>query len=277
MTTTPRVDRPPVELPATSTVLADVWEALTSLATAADDLPWTLVGEQMVLLHGLEHGRAPHRLSTDIDTAVDVRAARDALARLVTILADLGYCPGTTQPGDRLPTPTRQSSCWLVEPAKTGPALRAMPLQLPIGRARVGVHPLERRPRDEPVVAERRRDDVHPSHLHRLAVDRQREPSNVIDKRLDGNDRRKFRCSERATSGLDPLRSNRGTRSEKARGILHRGASTPEHRLATLRGFARNSSHPLEPLALTEVDEHLVGSVIVQEDADASPIRISGI
>jgi hypothetical protein len=97
----PRIQRQPVELPALAGPLADVWEALAALADAAEDLPWTVVGGQMVLLHGLEHGRTPHRVSTDIDTAVDVRTARGALRQLVGILHDLGYTSKGVSPEDR--------------------------------------------------------------------------------------------------------------------------------------------------------------------------------
>jgi hypothetical protein len=101
MTERPRLQREPVELPALAGPLADVWAALAALANAAQDLPWTVVGGQMVLLHGLEHGRAPHRVTTDIDTAVDVRAARGAVRQLVQILEELGYTSEGVSPEDR--------------------------------------------------------------------------------------------------------------------------------------------------------------------------------
>jgi hypothetical protein len=101
MTERPRLQRQPVELPALAGPLADVWDALAALASAAQDLPWTVVGGQMVLLHGLEHGRAPHRVSTDIDTAVDVRAVRGAVRQLVKILEELGYTSEGVSPDDR--------------------------------------------------------------------------------------------------------------------------------------------------------------------------------
>jgi hypothetical protein len=101
MTERPRLQRQPLELPALAGPLADVWEALAALANAAQDLPWTVVGGQMVLLHGLEQGRAPHRVSTDIDTAVDVRAVRGAVRQLVKILEELGYASQGVSPDDR--------------------------------------------------------------------------------------------------------------------------------------------------------------------------------
>lgn len=97
----PRLDRPPVELPPLAGALAVVWDALAALSTAAENLPWTLVGGQMVLLHGLECGQTPHRVSTDIDTAVDVRADRGALKRLTSLLGDLDFEPAGISPDGR--------------------------------------------------------------------------------------------------------------------------------------------------------------------------------
>lgn len=97
----PRLDRPPVELPPQAGALAVVWDALAALSTAAENLPWTLVGGQMVLLHGLECGQTPHRVSTDIDTAVDVRADRGALKRLTSLLGDLDFEPAGISPDGR--------------------------------------------------------------------------------------------------------------------------------------------------------------------------------
>jgi hypothetical protein len=87
----PRLDRAPIMLPPLAGALGVVWEALAALAAAAEDLPWTVVGGQMVLLHGLERDQAPPRVSTDIDAAVDVRADRGALKRLVSVLGDLDF------------------------------------------------------------------------------------------------------------------------------------------------------------------------------------------
>lgn len=88
-----RLDRPPIELPTLSGPLALVWEALATLSKEIDDLPWTIVGGQMVLLHGLEHERNPHRVSSDIDAAVDVRAdpclSRANLAKAASRLANI--------------------------------------------------------------------------------------------------------------------------------------------------------------------------------------------
>lgn len=52
---------------------------------------WTLIGAQMVALHGFEHGRAAGRSSLDADLLVDVRAVQDGTERLSRALLDLGF------------------------------------------------------------------------------------------------------------------------------------------------------------------------------------------
>lgn len=98
MSAWPQVDREPVRLPALTGPLEDIWRALADLAVATGDLAWTVVGGQMVLLHGLEHGRTPDRVTTDIDAAVDVRTDPRGVARFVAVLADLGYETAGTSP-----------------------------------------------------------------------------------------------------------------------------------------------------------------------------------
>jgi hypothetical protein len=87
----PRLERDPVELPALAGSLAAVWEALCRLADALGDLPWTVVGGQMVFLHAAEHDVDVHRVSADIDAAVDVRGDPAGLKKLTAVLADLGF------------------------------------------------------------------------------------------------------------------------------------------------------------------------------------------
>ena len=86
-----RLVREPVELPALAGPLAAVWDGVCVLADALTDVPWTVVGGQMVFLHGAEHGVPAHRVSADIDAAVDVRAAPLGLRRLVAVLTDLEF------------------------------------------------------------------------------------------------------------------------------------------------------------------------------------------
>lgn len=52
---------------------------------------WTLIGGQMVLLHALEHGRAPQRVSEDLDLVVNARVRPLALPRMLSTLDELGF------------------------------------------------------------------------------------------------------------------------------------------------------------------------------------------
>jgi hypothetical protein len=86
-----RIDREPVPLPVLGGGLEALWDTLASIAAELEGVPWTIVGGQMVLLHALEHGVIPHRLSTDIDAAVDVRADPEGIKKLVGALIGLGF------------------------------------------------------------------------------------------------------------------------------------------------------------------------------------------
>lgn len=87
----PVLARPPVQVAGLVGSLDEIWRAICLLADTVVELPWTVVGGQMVFLHGLEHGRTPPRVSSDIDAAVDVRAERGAVRRLTAALHELGY------------------------------------------------------------------------------------------------------------------------------------------------------------------------------------------
>lgn len=70
---------------------AAVWDAVCVLADALTEVPWTIVGGQMVYLLGVEHGAAAHRVTTDIDAAIDLRAAPDGVKEFVTVLTALDF------------------------------------------------------------------------------------------------------------------------------------------------------------------------------------------
>ncbi|GLW54683.1 hypothetical protein [Kitasatospora phosalacinea] len=63
---------------------------------------WSLIGGQMVLLHGLEHGRTPPAASADLDVLADVQADQQSLRRLVGCLGDLGFAPSGMSPQGNL-------------------------------------------------------------------------------------------------------------------------------------------------------------------------------
>src|SRR5207253_983813 len=68
----PRLDREPVDLPVVFGALGAVWDGIVALADELSELPWTVVGGQMVFLHAAEAGVDVHRVSADIDAAVDL-------------------------------------------------------------------------------------------------------------------------------------------------------------------------------------------------------------
>lgn len=79
-----------IALPPLGDLDQELWHALLDVADR-EPADWTLIGGQMVLLHALEHGRTPHRVSQDIDVVVDARVRPPALARMVSSLLDLGF------------------------------------------------------------------------------------------------------------------------------------------------------------------------------------------
>jgi hypothetical protein len=79
-----------IELPPLASPVDELWHVLLDLGETLD-VPWTLVGGQMVLLHVLEHGQVPPQISQDGDVVADIRAVPDALARVVTALEEAGF------------------------------------------------------------------------------------------------------------------------------------------------------------------------------------------
>jgi hypothetical protein len=79
--------------------LTTLWHLLFELSTYMP-ANWCLIGGQMVLLHGLEHGRTDARPSVDGDVLVDVRAASAALRQLAGFLVDRSYEPDPGPDGD---------------------------------------------------------------------------------------------------------------------------------------------------------------------------------
>lgn len=81
--------RPELQLPVRYPGEWHLWEALFELAEGAGE-GWTLVGGQMVLLHGLEHGRSPPRVSTDLDVLVNARVLPKATTSFSAVLVEAG-------------------------------------------------------------------------------------------------------------------------------------------------------------------------------------------
>ena len=85
-----------IELPPLGALGTSLWHVLLDLRKATDG--WTLVGGQMVLLHGLEHEMAPARISVDIDLIADVRARPRRMPLIVAALAAAGFVIGEPDP-----------------------------------------------------------------------------------------------------------------------------------------------------------------------------------
>jgi hypothetical protein len=69
--------------------LRSAWELALDLAERQPS-DWTLIGAQMVALHGMEHGQLPLRSSEDLDVLVDIRVLTRGTEALSRLLLDLG-------------------------------------------------------------------------------------------------------------------------------------------------------------------------------------------
>jgi hypothetical protein len=67
-----------------------MWQALLDLSQRQPE-GWTLIGAQMVALHGFEHHRIPPRSSIDADVLVNVRLLQDGTERLSRLLLEAGF------------------------------------------------------------------------------------------------------------------------------------------------------------------------------------------
>lgn len=79
-----------VELPVLPPPVDDLWHTLLDLGDSLD-VPWALIGGQMVLLHAIENGQVPPQVSQDGDVIADVRAVPGALTHVVTNLEAMGF------------------------------------------------------------------------------------------------------------------------------------------------------------------------------------------
>jgi hypothetical protein len=79
-----------IELPVLPPPVDELWHTLLDLGDQLD-VPWALIGGQMVLLHAIEHGRVPPQVSQDGDVIADIRAVPDALTQVVAGLECMGF------------------------------------------------------------------------------------------------------------------------------------------------------------------------------------------
>lgn len=80
----------PIVLPPLGSPVDEVWEVLPDLSERLN-VPWSLIGGQMVLLHALEHHAMPPQVSQDGDVIADIRAAPGSLGQVVAELEALGF------------------------------------------------------------------------------------------------------------------------------------------------------------------------------------------
>jgi hypothetical protein len=86
----PIVEREPVRLPTLAGHDAGLWDTLIELCEVRPG-EWTLVGGQMVFLHGLEHGVTAPRVSTDLDILVNARVMSGAVAKFAAAVEAHGF------------------------------------------------------------------------------------------------------------------------------------------------------------------------------------------
>lgn len=79
-----------VHVPISDATQRDTWETLLDL-DQRQPRGWTLIGAQMVALHGYEQGRASPRYSLDADVLVNVRVLRAGTLHFSKTLQDVGF------------------------------------------------------------------------------------------------------------------------------------------------------------------------------------------
>jgi len=95
----PILDIDAVVLPTLGPVHGDLWTALCDLADGHPS-DWVLVGGQMVLLHALQAGRTPNRVSQDLDAVIDARVRPPVVPAFVATLGSLGFTSTAVSPDD---------------------------------------------------------------------------------------------------------------------------------------------------------------------------------
>jgi hypothetical protein len=97
---------------------AGLWRTALEIASLFADLPWVIIGAQMLMLLEHEHGRPSGRTTQDLDAIVDVRALAGGIGVAARRLAAAGFEPRSdTRTGSSGP-PTRWT-CSL--PTTSGP------------------------------------------------------------------------------------------------------------------------------------------------------------
>jgi hypothetical protein len=77
---------------------AGVWATALEVAAIFADVPWVLVGAQMVMLLEREAGRASGRTTGDVDAMVDVRVVAGGMRAAAARLVAAGFAPHVALP-----------------------------------------------------------------------------------------------------------------------------------------------------------------------------------
>jgi hypothetical protein len=80
----------PIVLPILGDPVDELWEVFLELGERLQ-VPWTIVGGQMVLLHAIEHGTIPPQVSQDGDVIANIRTAPNGLQQVIAVLDDLNF------------------------------------------------------------------------------------------------------------------------------------------------------------------------------------------
>ena len=95
----PIVPIEPLMLPRLGPHHDDLWTTLCDFGDAHHE-DWVIIGGQMVMLHALQAGRDPGRVSQDLDTVIDARVRPPALPAFVATLANLGFKSAGVSPDE---------------------------------------------------------------------------------------------------------------------------------------------------------------------------------
>ena len=87
-----------IDLPPLFGIPSETWPTLLELAERLDSSTWTLIGGQMVLLHGLGTGRYPARVSTDLDLLVNDRLVSVSPGHVAHVLLDMAFTANPESP-----------------------------------------------------------------------------------------------------------------------------------------------------------------------------------
>ncbi len=94
---TPVLDIQPLQLPVLGALHDDLWTVLCDLADR-HEADWTVIGGQMVMLHGLQTNRSPGRVSEDLDLVIDARVRPPTIPAFVATLVALGFASTGVSP-----------------------------------------------------------------------------------------------------------------------------------------------------------------------------------